>query len=152
MDHQSPRKLGYDIAGNNRKAVEVALTEHGAKIISISLHSFDGIKRPESELNMAENYFSIADNLVLVKEINIANPDAGKIDEQIKFELKHSLPENPEQFCYDTMATDQNSRFLCLLTRKTVLTEILAKEKNISGFKMRGVALGLGFLRYCDNQ
>ncbi len=152
MDHQSDRRIGLDIAGGKRKAVEVTMTENGLKITSIASQSLDDKVRPETELNGTENYFSIADNLVIVKEVNIANPDLSKIDEQIKFELKHSLPENPEQFCYDTMTTDHNNRFLCLLTRKTVLTEILAKEKNISGFRMRGVALGLGFLRYCDSQ
>lgn len=152
MDYQSDRILGLDIAGGQRKAVEVAITENGARITSISSYSVDEKVRPETEPNGTKNYFSIADNLVMVKEVSIANPDADKIEGQIKFELKHSLPDDPEQFCYDTIATKQKNRFICLLTRKTVLSDILAKEKNITGFKMRGVALGLGFLRYCDNQ
>ena len=152
MDHPSDRILGLDIAGGRRKAVEVAITENGASIISISSHLIDERVRPETALNGTKNYFSIADNLVMVKEVSIANPDAGKIDEQIKFELKHSLPDDPEQFCYDTIETNQKNRFICLLTRKTVLSDLLAKENNISGFKMRAVALGLGFLCYCDNQ
>ena len=152
MDHQSDRILGLDIAGGQRKAVEVAITENGARITSISTQLIDERVRPETEPNGTKSYFSIADNLVMVKEVSIANPEADKIEGQIKFELKHSLPDDPEQFCYDTIATNQKNRFICLLTRKTVLSDILAKEKNISGFKMRAVALGLGFLRYCDNQ
>lgn len=152
MDHQSDRILGLDIAGGRRKAVEVAVTKSGARITSISSHLIDERVRPESEPNGTKNYLSIADNLVMVKEVSIANPDYDNIEGQIKFELKHSLPEDPEQFCYDTIATDQKNRFICLLTRKTVLSDLLTKEKDISGFKMRGVALGLGFLRYCDNQ
>lgn len=152
MDHQSYRILGLDISGGRRKAVEVAVTKSGAVITSIFSHLIDERMRPESEPNGTKNYLSIADDLVMVKEVSIANPDYDNIDGQIKFELKHSLPDDPEQFCYDTIATDQKNRFICLLTRKTVLTELLAKEKNISGFKMRAVALGLGFLSYCDNQ
>ncbi len=152
MDYQSDRILGLDIAGGKRKAVEVAITENGARITSISSQLFDEKVRPEAEPNGTENYFSIADNLVMVKEVSIANPDADRIEGQIKFELKHSLPDDPEQFCYDMIATNQKNRFICLLTRKTVLSDILAREKNISGFQMRGVALGFGFLRYCDNQ
>ncbi len=152
MDHQSDRILGLDIAGGQRKAIEIAISEYGARITSISSQLIDEKMRLETELSGTENYFSIADNLVMVKEVSIANPDADDLEEQIKFELKHSLPEDPQQFCYDTIATNQKNRFICLLTRKTVLSDMLAQEKNISGFKMRAVALGLGFLRYCHNQ
>ena len=152
MDHRSDRILGLDIAGGRRQAVEVVIIENGARITSISSQLIDEKVRQDSELNGTKNYFSIADNLVMVKEISITNPDGDKIEGQIEFELKHSLTEDPERFCYDTIATNQKNRFICLLTRKTVLSDMLAKDKNISGFKMRGVALGLGFLHYCDSQ
>ena len=152
MDHPSNRILGLDIAGGRRQAVEVVITANGARITSIYSQAIDEKVGPKTELNGTKNYFSIADNLVMVKEVSIANPNAEKIERQIKFELKLSLPDDAEQFCYDTIATSQKNRFICLLTRKTVLSDLLVKEKNISGFKMRAVALGLGFLRYCDNQ
>ena len=82
MDHQSDRILGTDIAGGQRKAVEVAMTEDGARITSISSQLIDETMRPETEPNGTKNYFSIADNLVMVKEVSIANPDAEKIEGQ----------------------------------------------------------------------
>jgi len=147
MDHRSDRILGLDIAGGRRRAVEVVITENGARITSIFSQLIDEKVRQDSELNGTENYFSIADNQVM--STSFSNLWCCR---QIEFELKHSLTEDPERFCYDTIATNQKNRFICLLTRKTVLSDMLAKDINISGFKMRGAALGLGFLHYCDSQ
>jgi hypothetical protein len=152
MVQSSDRRIGFDFAGENRKKAEVLLTVNGPRIISVSTLSLSAQVLPDTDENNAGKVLSVPDNLVMVKEVCIACPQANNIEEQLQFELKHSLPDSPDDFCYDTIATAQENRFICMITRKALLKEILPENQRISGFVMRAVALGRGFLHYCENQ
>lgn len=131
---------------------EIQLIDNCPRIISVNSLSPSVQLEPETEDNGAGKVVSIADDMVMVKEISIAYPQANNIEQQVRFELKHSLPDDPENFCFDTIATASENRFICLITRKALLKKILPETQKISGFVMRAVALGRGFLRFCENK
>ncbi|MEA3296417.1 MAG: hypothetical protein U9R56_00960, partial [candidate division Zixibacteria bacterium] len=103
--------------------------------------------------------FSVPDDKVIARNINIANCRGFDSDLLARFELAQSLIDDEREFCFDVIPTNRQGRFLGLTVRRSILGELSEPFYNGStdspiqaAYKIRSAALGRGYIDFCQRE
>lgn len=156
MVENTTHRTGIDPTDTDFLTATVEQNGQTKRVLSLSRFSANDLVNTFST-QTGVNLLSIPDNVVISKSIKIESNETD-IEKKIQFELKHSLLDEALDFCYDTVATSENTRPVAMLVRKTRLNEIQNSVSsdsgttlNFEGCTARSIALGRGFLEYCLN-
>jgi hypothetical protein len=150
-------KTGIDKVGADYLAASVEARDSTKRILFLKKISHDDLLQMLS-LDRNPILMSVSDGDVSTNKLTIlgGHDDAGKY---VRFELRNSQLDNPEDFCYDIIPTGERSSQLTMLIRKSKLKKIQdslktdsKKTNSIQGYTARSIALGKGFLEFCNNE
>ncbi len=150
-------RIGIDPVGSNYLAAQVEKHEAKVRVLALSRIAQGDLTRSLLSDHGAV-VLSVPDNAIILKNINISQKPSNSVDNIIRFELQHALPDPPADYCYDVVETGDSTRALAVVVRKEKLEKITcliqtSENENVrpDGFVARSIALGRGFLQFCSN-
>lgn len=103
-------------------------------------------------LQGGQTILSLADQNVMVKRLRLDTDD----DLQVRFELAQTLPDQPADYFFDTVASGLEGQIIGMAVRRDRLAEytnvLLGESAGLFPdvrFKMRAAALASGYLNFC---
>jgi hypothetical protein len=137
-------------------SVRIAQVEYGAARPSITkLTSIDFTQ--DAIDSTAGVTVAIDDAVAIIKEIKLPPESKEQLIEKAQFELRHRLLDPPEQFALETIPTGREQRFIGTAIRHEVGQNRISGtginyEKNATSWRVRSLALGLGYLNFCSDR
>ena len=104
----------------------------------------------------AELYLAVSESDAIIKRVDVISDRSLDPDRLAQFELAASLLDDPGRYYLESCESDRtDGRIAIAYDRSLVDGEVaLVQEKLIkpSGFKLRSMALALGYLHYCRQE
>jgi len=150
----NPINIGVDARGDFLYAARVSYKLGRPEIKAL----FRAEKTPLNQHHLLEGgniSFALPDNKVAVKKMMI-KPKTDDFQQQVFFELEHSLLEDEKNYCFDFLKNDTEEYVLGLITRRKEIedsqTKLIDKQSNSSidfMCQLRSIALAKGYLNFC---
>ncbi len=147
--------LGIDYRSGRYYTARVCESDAGHKVTAL-------VTTAKSELNVRRTLengdviFSVPDNEIMVKRLNLTETNEWNSDILARFELSQSLLDDEGEFYFAALSTGQTNRCLGLVTRRRSVERLagsLLSLPDLAGqslrCEMRAVALGKGYLNFC---
>lgn len=157
MDNNSLIRTGIDLNGADYLTAQVEKQESGLKVLALSKISRGDLSRSLLSEN-SPMVISLSDESVMFKNVFIPDNFSGSEEKILRFELKHSILDEPGEICYDLINTSDNSRPVAIAAHKSRVENLAQLIRNNEsqanspeGFLPRSVALGRGFIQFCSN-
>ncbi len=145
-------KIGIDIFDTEISAASVDY--NSARPVITQLDNPANVKNlDENFLSGSNPIFSVKDENVIVKQINISSQN-DPLNLKIQFELKSSLLEDESEFLFSSHETTLNNLQLGYIIRKNNLPKIqefLQTDENLESnisYRCRALALGKGYQKF----
>ncbi|MBN1213763.1 MAG: hypothetical protein JXA92_14425 [candidate division Zixibacteria bacterium] len=152
-------QIGIDCRAEYFYTVRVSTEGDNPRVQTLARFKKEHLKGHEY-LSGSEITFCLPDREVMVKALNIKNPDLDDLETIIRFELSQSLLDDESNFVFDYLQVGTNGRYLGLVHRRECHKRLLSFygfDENddyvkTARYKMRATALAEGYLKFCQHR
>ncbi|RKX26136.1 MAG: hypothetical protein DRP45_04270 [Candidatus Zixiibacteriota bacterium] len=151
-------KVGVDFHSGSFRGARVA-NESGRLEIG-ELFTLDSPQDVNDErVPEDSSVWSVPDDEVQIKRLYIPQSGNGSVEDRVRFELAQSILEDEQEFAFDFHSTGESDRYLGFIFRRNRLRSLfetfgrtLPDSDNPIPFRVRSLALGLGYLSFCEKE
>ena len=152
-------QIGIDCRAEYFYTARVNTDDDAPRVQTLARFKKEHLKGHEY-LSGSEITLCLPDREVMVKALNLNNPDPADLEAVIRFELSQSLLDDESDFAFDYLATGTNGRYLGLVHRRECHRQLLSfygfdendEYIKTARYKMRAVALAEGYLKFCHHR
>ncbi len=149
--NESFARIGFDRRDDTLYAARVEISGDRPQIKAL-LRSPVGQKPEHELLTSPTQYLSVPDDLVLVKRLRLKDDHEIPVKDRAFFEVSASLLEDVSQFELDLISGGLKDYQIILASRKERLGDYsnsVAPGLDSFRYRMRALALGNGYLKFC---